>query len=52
VEIISLAFFLPFLQEYGIVQKLRAIIGSHPSTNDTLCRAVEAYLKREDRDSH
>jgi hypothetical protein len=42
---------LPLLQEYSIVQKLRAIIGDNSSTNDTLCRAIEAFLKREDRDS-
>jgi hypothetical protein len=39
---------LPILQEYGIVRKLGAIISDNSGTNDTLCRAIEAYLRREE----
>jgi len=39
---------LPLLQDYDIVRKLRAIVGDNSSTNDTLCRAIETYLKREE----
>ena len=42
---------MPLLQEYGITQMLRAVIGDNSSTNNTLCRAIKAHLKREDRDS-
>lgn len=41
---------LPMLQEYGIVRKLGAVIGDNSGTNDTLCRAIEAYLRREEED--
>jgi hypothetical protein len=41
---------LPLLQDYDIVQKLGAVVGDNSSTNDTLCRAIEAYLKREEGD--
>jgi hypothetical protein len=39
---------LPIIQEYSIIRKLRAIIGDNSSTNDTLCRAIEAYLLKEE----
>jgi hypothetical protein len=39
---------LPILQEYSIVQMLGAIISDNSSTNDTLCRAIEAYLLKEE----
>ena len=39
---------LPLLQDYDIVRKLRAIVGDNSSTNDTLCQAIEAYLKKEE----
>jgi hypothetical protein len=42
--------FLSILQEYSIIQKLGAIAGDNSSTNDTLCRAIEAYLRREEED--
>jgi len=42
------AILLPILQDYGIIQQLGAIVGDNASTNDTLCRAIEAYyLKNE-----
>ena len=41
---------LPILQEYSIIQKLGAVVGNNSSTNDTLCQAIEAYLKREEGD--
>ena len=39
---------LPLLQDYDIVRKLGAIVGDNSGTNDTLCRAIETYLKREE----
>jgi hypothetical protein len=36
---------LPILQDYGIVQKLGAIIADNASTNNVLCRTIEAYYK-------
>jgi|tagenome__1003787_1003787.scaffolds.fasta_scaffold20916204_2 hypothetical protein len=41
---------LSILQEYGIVRKLGAIVGDNSGTNDTLCRAIEVYLRREEED--
>ena len=41
---------LPILEEYGIVRKLGAVVGDNSGTNDTLCRAIEAYFKREEGD--
>ena len=41
---------LPILQEYSIVRKLGAVVGDNSGTNDTLCRAIEAYLRREEED--
>jgi hypothetical protein len=38
------AVLLPTLKDYGIIQKLGGIVSDNASTNDTLCRAVEAYL--------
>jgi len=39
---------LPVLQDYSIVQKLKAIVGDNASTNNTLCVAVEEYLLEEE----
>jgi hypothetical protein len=39
---------LSILQEYGIVRKLEAVISDNSSTNDTFCRAIKAYLGREE----
>ena len=41
---------LPLLQDYDIVRKLGAVVGDNSTTNDTLCQAIEAYLKREEGD--
>ncbi len=35
---------LPVLKEYGIVQKLGAVITDNSTTNDTLCRSISQYL--------
>ena len=39
---------LPVLQDYGIVEKLGAIVGNNASTNNTLCAATEEYLLKEE----
>jgi hypothetical protein len=39
---------LSILQEYSIVRKLRAIVSDNSSTNNTLCQAIKAYLKKEE----
>jgi hypothetical protein len=39
---------LSIIQDYDIVRKLGAIVGDNSSTNNTLCRATEAYLKGEE----
>jgi len=39
---------ISILQEYDIVRKLGALVGDNSSTNDTLCRAIEAYLRKEE----
>jgi len=36
------------LQDYGIVQKFKAIVSDNASTNDTLCAAAEEYLLEEE----
>jgi len=36
---------LPILQDYGIVQKLGAIIADNAAPNNVLCRTIEAYYK-------
>ena len=41
---------LLILQEYDIIRKLRAVVDNNSSTNDILCRAIEAYLRREEED--
>jgi len=41
---------LPLLQDYDIVQKLEAIVSNNSSTNNTLCQAIKAYLKKEEED--
>jgi hypothetical protein len=38
------AVLLPVLQDYGIVQKLGAVVADNSGTNDTLCQEIEAYL--------
>jgi hypothetical protein len=38
---------LPLLKEYDIFHKLGAIVGNNASTNDTLCRVIQRYLKEE-----
>ena len=39
---------LPILQDYSIVQSLRAIIGNNALTNNTLCCTIEDYLLKEE----
>jgi hypothetical protein len=39
---------LPVLQDYGIVQKLGAIVSDNASTNNTLCAIVEEHLFKEE----
>jgi hypothetical protein len=39
---------LPVLLDYGIVQKLRAIVGDNASTNNTLYAIVEEHLLKEE----
>jgi hypothetical protein len=41
---------LPLLQDYDIVRKLGAVVGNNSGTNNTLCQAIKAYLKREEGD--
>ncbi len=42
--------FLSILEEYGIVRKLGAVVSDNFGTNDTLCRVIKAYLRREEED--
>jgi hypothetical protein len=35
---------IPILQEYGIVRKLRAVVGDNSSTNNTLYREIQDHL--------
>ena len=39
---------LPVLQDYGIVQKLGAIIADNAAPNNVLCRTIEAYMLAEE----
>jgi len=39
---------LPVLKDYGIVRKLGSIVCDNASSNDTLCRTIEAYLLKEE----
>jgi hypothetical protein len=39
---------LPILQDYSIVQSLRAVMGDNVLTNNTLCRTIEDYLLKEE----
>jgi hypothetical protein len=39
---------LPVLQDYSIVRKLGACVANNSSINDTLYRAIEAYLLKEE----
>ena len=39
---------LPVLQDYGIVQKIGSVISDNASSNDTLCRTIGEYLKKEE----
>ena len=45
---VQFAALLPVFQDYGIVRKLGAIVADNSGTNDTLCRAIEAYLLKEE----
>ena len=36
------------LKDYGIIQKLRSIIGDNHSANDKLCYIIAKYLKEEE----
>jgi hypothetical protein len=38
---------LPILQEFGIARQLGTIVGDNASTNDTLCRTISNFLKKE-----
>ena len=38
---------LPILQDYGIIQRLGAIVADNASTNDVLCRTIQKYLQEE-----
>jgi hypothetical protein len=38
---------LPVLEDYGIVQKLGAIIADNAPTNNVLCRFIETHWRRE-----
>ena len=38
---------LPILQDYGIVQRLGAIVADNASTNDVLCRTIQKYLQED-----
>ena len=42
------AILLPVLKDYDIVQKLGAVVGDNASTNNTLCRTIEAHLLEEE----
>jgi len=37
----------PVLEDYGIVQKLRAIIADNAAPNNVLCRLIKNYWKKE-----
>jgi hypothetical protein len=39
---------LLILQDYSIVQSLRAVIGNNVLTNNTLCRTIKDYLLKEE----
>jgi hypothetical protein len=41
------AILLLVLKDYGIIQKLGAIIADNAFANNVLCRLIEAYWKRE-----
>jgi len=41
---------LSIFKKYSIVRKLRTIINDNSGINDTLYRAIKAYLKREEED--
>jgi hypothetical protein len=41
---------LPVLQDYGITQKLGAIIADNASTNNVLCRTIEAHMDKEGKE--
>ena len=38
----------PVLKDYSIVEKLGAIVGDNATTNNTLCRTIEARLSKEE----
>jgi hypothetical protein len=41
--------FLPVLQDYGIVQKLGAIIANNTALNNVLYRTIEAHYKDKEK---
>ncbi len=40
---------LPVLQDYGVVQKLGAIVANNAAPNNTLCEIVESYMLRTEK---
>jgi hypothetical protein len=36
---------LPVLKDYGIVRQLRAVVADNASLNNTLCKAIENYIR-------
>ena len=38
---------LPILENFGLTQKLGAVIGDNSGTNDTLCRTISTWLAKE-----
>ena len=38
------AVLLSVLQDYNIVQKLKAVVADNSDTNDTLCQEIEVHL--------
>ncbi len=39
---------LPLLEDFGIVQKIGAIVADNSTTNDTLCRAISQHLNEKE----
>ena len=40
---------LPVLQDYGVVQKLGAIVADNAAPNNTLCEIVKSYMLRTEK---
>jgi hypothetical protein len=38
---------LPVLEEYQIIQRVGALMGDNSTTNDTLCRTMSQYLRKQ-----